>query len=192
VILQLTGSLGPAPSASPGVVSAAVAGWPTITLPSIDPILALALLLLVGGVIGSALPGVPGPLGSLAGLYGVWWTTGYTHPGLPLLALLTACGVAAVVVDWVAGPVAARAGGASLRTILIASAVGLIGLLGGPVLAVGLMVATVFVLELDRAEDLSAGLRTAGVTVAGILASVGVQVLLTAAMLVGVLASLAG
>jgi hypothetical protein len=53
------------------------------------------------------------------------------------------------------------------------------------------MVATVFVLELDRAEDLSAGLRTAGVTVGGILASVGVQVLLTAAILISVLASLA-
>jgi hypothetical protein len=191
VISVLSGSLQVAPSAPLGIVIAAVEGWPTITLPSVDPILALSLLLLVGGVVGSALPGVPGPLASIAGLYGVWWTTGYTQPGLPLLALLTACGVAALIVDWVAGPVAARAGGASLRTILIASAVGLIGLLGGPLLAVGLMVATVFVLELDRAEDLSAGLRTAGVTVGGILASVGVQVLLTAAILISVLASLA-
>jgi len=192
VIPPLTGSLRVGPSGPFEVVIAPVDGWPTIALPSMDPILVLALLLLVGGVIGSALPGVPGPLASLAGLYGVWWTTGYANPGLPLLVLLTACGVAALGVDWVAGPVAARAGGASFHTILIASGVGLLGLLGGPLLAVGLMVATVFVLELDRAGDLSAGLHTAGVTVVGILASVGVQVLLTAAILIGVLASLAG
>lgn len=165
--------------------------WPALPVLSVDVALALAVLLLLAGVVGAVLPGVPGPLASLAGLYGVWWATGYVHPGGPLLVVLTGCGLAALLVDWVAGPVAARAGGASTRTVVIASAVGLVGLLGGPLLAVGLLVLTVFVLELDRSEDPASGLRTAGVTVFGILASVGVQVLLTGAILVGVLVSLA-
>lgn len=177
-----------------GEVGAALAAvrWGPLPATPVDPVLAVAILLLIGGVVGAALPGVPGPLVSLLGLYGVWWATGYANPGLPLLVALTGCGLAALVVDWVAGPVAARAGGASTRTVVVASAVGLLGLLGGPLLAVGLLVLTVFVLELDRADDPAAGLRTAGVTVVGILASVGVQVLLTGAILVGVLASLVG
>jgi hypothetical protein len=46
------------------------------------------------------------------------------------------------------------------------------------------MVAVVFALEFHRSEDTAAGLRAAAVTVAGIVASIGVQVLLTAAILV--------
>jgi hypothetical protein len=146
---------------------------------------AVAVALLVAGVVASAVPNAPGPLLSIVGLYLFWWDTGYTRPGLPLLAALTAVGALALAVDWFAGPIAARAGGASTTTAVVAGLVGVVSLFaGGPLLAVALMVATVFALEFHRSEDTAAGLRAAAVTVAGIVASIGVQVLLTAAILV--------
>jgi hypothetical protein len=52
-------------------------------------------------------------------------------------------------------------------------------------LALLAVVGTVLVLELRRHEDIDAGLRAATVTAIGIVASVVVQVLLTATVLAG-------
>jgi uncharacterized protein YqgC (DUF456 family) len=92
-----------------------------------------------------------------------------------------------LLVDLVAGPIAAKAGGASWTSTVAASAVGLFGLVfAGPLIAIALLLVTVLVLELHRHDDPKSGLTTAAVTAIGILGSAVVQTLLTASMLVGV------
>jgi hypothetical protein len=148
------------------------------------PWVPLALLAL--GVVGSLLPLVPGPLFSLAGVGYHWWQTG--EPGPLLLATLVVLGLVALAVDYLGGAVAARAGGASLRTTVAATVAGVVlALVVGPlglVLGVG---GTVLALEVRRHRDLDAGLRTALVTVVGALAAGLVQALLTGTMLVAFL-----
>jgi uncharacterized protein YqgC (DUF456 family) len=155
----------------------------------VDPITVAAFALLVLGVVGSAIPQVPGPLLSIGGLGLYWWH----HAGIlgetaqAALAGLLVLGVLALLVDLVAGPVAAKAGGASWSSTVAASVVGLFGLVfAGPLVAIALLLATVLVLELARHDDPREGLKTAAVTAIGILGSAVVQTLLTASMLVGV------
>lgn len=148
-----------------------------------DLVTAGAVALLVLGVLGSVLPLVPGPLLSLAGVWGYWWVTG--RPGPLLLGVLTVVGVVAVVVDYFAGAVAARAGGASLLATVAAAVVGLVALfLTGPIGLVVAVVATVFAVEFLRSDDAERSARTALVTAVGVLASAAMQVVLTATMLV--------
>lgn len=153
-------------------------------LPAGLPWIPLALLAL--GVVGSLVPLVPGPLLSLSGVGYHWWQTG--EPGALLLSVLLALGLLALAVDYLGGAMAARAGGASLRTTVAASVAGVVlALLFGPlglVLGVG---GTVLALEVRRHRDLDAGLKTALVTVAGALAAGVVQALLTGTMLVAFL-----
>jgi uncharacterized protein YqgC (DUF456 family) len=156
-------------------------------LPAVDPLVLLAVLLLVAGVVGSAIPQVPGPLLSLAGIGLYWWTA--THPPGLVLAGFALVALLALAADWLAAPLAASAGGASNVTTLVASVLGLVGLVfGGPLVALLVVVGTVLILELRRHGDLDAGVRAALVTAVGIVGSIVVQVLLTAAVLVGVLA----
>jgi len=164
-----------------------VLGPGALDLPPIDGVTALAVVLLLAGVVASAIPNAPGPLLSLGGLTLYWVNSGYARPGPLLFVVLLVLGLVALLIDWLAGPVAARAGEASTSTAVVAGVVGVVGLfLGGPLLAIGLLVVTVFALEFERHEDASAGLRAAVVTACGIVASIGVQVLLTATILVGV------
>lgn len=145
-----------------------------------------AVALLVIGVVGSVVPLLPGPLLSLIGVYLYWWQSGYTEPGLVLLATLTLIGGLAVVADYFAGAVSARAGGASLVTTVFAAVVGVVlffvtgtGPLG---LVIGVVI-TVFAVELYRHRDPGRSLRTAVYTAVGMLASTVVQFLLTLTML---------
>ncbi len=75
-----------------------------------------AVVLLVGGVVGSVVPLVPGAGLSLAGIYLYWWSSGYATPGPWVLAGFTLVGLAAVVTDQIGGALAAGAGGASTAT----------------------------------------------------------------------------
>jgi uncharacterized protein YqgC (DUF456 family) len=150
-------------------------------------IAAFGILLL--GVLGSVIPQVPGPLLSIGGLGLYWWGHNGRLGGTAQAALagLLLVGLLAVVVDLVAGPIAAKVGGASWTSTVVASLVGLFGLvLAGPLVAIGLLLVTVLVLELHRHDDPTAGLKTAAVTAIGILGSAVVQTLLTASILIGV------
>ncbi|MEF8838909.1 MAG: DUF456 family protein, partial [Haloarculaceae archaeon] len=80
-----------------------------------DPVVLAALALLVGGVLGSVVPLVPGGLLSLGGVYLYWWQSGYADPGLVVLALLTLVGLSAMAVDLLAGAISASLSGASRR-----------------------------------------------------------------------------
>lgn len=151
----------------------------------VDAITLVALALLVVGVLGTILPLVPGGLSSLAGVTLYWWHTDFTEPGLLAVAVLTILACCAMLAEFVGGAVSARAGGASWETTAAAVVVGIVLLVvTGPVgLLVGLF-GTVFALEFRRHGDLEASARAAALATAGHLASTGVQVVLTATILV--------
>lgn len=148
----------------------------------------LAFALLVGGVFGSLIPQLPGAPVSLAGVYLYWVATGTTEPGTLLLAALTVVGVLTWVVDFAGGAVAARVGGASNVTAVLAGLVGLVlFFVTGPLGIVLGVAATVFAVEFYRQENARKGLKAALVTTAGMLASGVLQALLTGSILVTML-----
>jgi hypothetical protein len=150
---------------------------------AVDPFL-VALALLVGGVVGSLVPLVPGALLSLVGVWFYWWQTG--RPGPVALAVLSGLCVVALVTDWAGGTVAAGLGGASRWTMLASVVVGLVAtLVAGPVGLVVGVAGTVFVVEYWRSEDLDASARTAAYATLGVLGSALAQVLVLLVVLVG-------
>lgn len=154
----------------------------------VEVALLVATVVLVVGVVASFVPAVPGGLLSMAGVYGYWWATGWGEPGWVFVAVATAVGLTAVAVDWLAGVVSAKAGGASTTTALVAGVVGLVlVVVATPVGAILGVLATVFAIEVYRGADPDAGARTAVVTAVGLLASNVVQAVLTGSILVGFL-----
>ena len=149
---------------------------------------AVAVALLVGGVVASFVPLAPGALLSLAGIYVYWWASGYSEPGIVFLVVTTLVGLFALALDYLASALSTRASGASWKTTAIAAVVG-VGLLflTGPIGAVIGVLLAVFVLEFERSGDLKRSLRIAGYTVLGMLLSKGLQVVLTAGLLVAFL-----
>ncbi|SDM40788.1 hypothetical protein SAMN04487949_1559 [Halogranum gelatinilyticum] len=151
---------------------------------ALEPLALVALALLVVGVVGSVLPLVPGALASLAGVYLYWWTTGYAVPSLLVLAGVTVLGLVALVVDYFSGPIAARAGGASLTTTGVAALVGFaLFFVAGPFGILLGIAGTVFAVEYYRNDDVDESLRTAAYATVGVLASSAVQLVLTASVL---------
>lgn len=150
----------------------------------VDVVLLAALALLVLGVIGSLTPILPGGVLSLTGIYLYWWA-GNWQPGIVFLVGVTAIGLLAVIVDYGAGALAARAGGASWQTSLLATLVGLVLLvLTGPLGMLAGLIGTVFVLEFRDTRDFRGGLRAATYTTIGLLGSGVLQAVLTGSILV--------
>jgi hypothetical protein len=146
----------------------------------------LALALAVLGVVGSAVPALPGAVFSLSAVYLYWWSTGYADPGALALAAFTLVGLLTVAVDWFAGAAAARVGGASVTTTALAALAGFVLLfVAGPLGIVVGVAGTVFAVEFYRNRDAEASGRTALYATVGVLGSAVVQVLLTASILVG-------
>jgi len=144
----------------------------------------VAIALLVAGVVGSVVPLVPGAALSLSGVYLHWWAGGYAEPGTVALVGFTVVGLVAVAVDYFAGAISARAGGASNATTALAAVAGLaLFLVAGPIGIVLGVAATVFLAEFYRHRDAEAGARSAAYATVGMLASTAVQVLLTLSML---------
>ncbi|SEL64207.1 DUF456 domain-containing protein [Haloferax larsenii] len=146
----------------------------------------IAIALLVLGIVGSVLPLLPGALFSVVAVLLYWWSTGFSDPSLLGVVGLLLVGLVALAADYGAGFVAARVGGASNRTSLLAAVVGfvLMFVLGPLGIFVG-VAGTVFVVEYLEHEDAEqSGLRALYATV-GVLASSAVQVFLTFSMLVG-------
>lgn len=147
----------------------------------------LVLALLVVGLVGSVVPGVPAGLLALAGVY-VEYLYGAHGMSVWALAGFTLVGLLAIVVDYFGGPLAARSGGASTKTTLLAGVVGLVLLvLSGPVGALLGVFATVLALELRRDKSVEEALRSAVWSFAGMLGSGLVVFLLLTSMLVGYL-----
>jgi len=150
-----------------------------------NPLVLVAFALLAAGVAGSVLPLLPSGLLSLAGVLLYWWATG--EPGFLLLAVLVGLSVVAALVDWLAGFVGARASGVSTRTAALAGVAGFLLMLPtGPLGLVAGVAATVFAVEFRESGDLPGSARRAGYATVGVLASAGMQVVLTATVLAAV------
>jgi len=156
----------------------------------VELMLVAAVGLLIGGIIGSVVPFVPAGLVSLAGVWS--YVVFGSQPVGPLAVVsLTLAGLAAVVFEHFAGPIAARASGASTE-VTIASAVGgaLMLFVLGPIGIVVGAVGTVLLLELWRGTDPRQAVRRSLYTAAGVLASTVLQILLTLSILVGFLVAI--
>ncbi|ADJ13539.1 DUF456 domain-containing protein [Halalkalicoccus jeotgali] len=147
---------------------------------------AVAVALLVCGVVGSLVPLVPGALLSLAGIYGYWWASGFSEPGTLFVVGATLLALVTLGFDLLSSVISAGAGGASLRTAAVAGIVGFVLLfLAGPVGTIAGVVLATFVMEFERSGDLEGSVRTAIYTTLGMLASTAMQVVLTGVLLVG-------
>jgi uncharacterized protein len=101
----------------------------------------LAVGLVLTGIVGTVLPGLPGAVLVFAGLALAAWIDGFARVGLRTLAGLVALTLAAYALDFVATAVGARRFGTSWWGVLGAVAgtvvglfFGLVGLLAGPFL----------------------------------------------------------
>ncbi|MFW5956788.1 MAG: DUF456 family protein [Halorhabdus sp.] len=150
--------------------------------------LVVALALVLGGVVGSFVPMVPAGLLSIGGVLVYWWSTGYVTPGPLVLAALLVVGFLVVTVDYLAGAIAAKAGGASTLHSLLGALVGfLLFFVFGPVGIVIGITGTVFALELYRGRARNESLKAAGYALVGTLGSSVMQFVLTLSMLVAFL-----
>ena len=152
----------------------------------VDAVTVLAIALLVGAIVGAAVPMVPSGLLSLAGLGVYWWGAGFAELSALAFVVLAVLAIVTALIEFFGGSIAARAGGASWLTTAAAAIVGIVLMVvTGPLgLLVGLF-GTVFVLEYVRDGELEGSTRSAVYTTIGVLASTAVQVLLTASILFG-------
>jgi len=149
------------------------------------PVLVVTFVLLIAGVVGSLIPQVPGAPFSLGGVLVYWWGTGFSEPGTLLLLVLVGVCVLTFVIDFAGGVIAARVGGASTTTAVLAGLVGFVLFIvsGGPLGMILGMVLTVFVVEYYRQNDARAGAKAALVTTLGVLSSAVMQAVLTGSIL---------
>lgn len=157
---------------------------PAVGALPVDLFVLVAFVLLIAGVVGSVTPLVPGGVLSLAGVLVYWWGSGFSEPNVLVLSGVIFVALVAILTDWLAGAISAKAGGASLRTTVIATLVGLVGLTFGPIGFLVGTAGTVFLLELAEGGEFEESARAAGVTLLGMLTSSVLQVLLTAGVLV--------
>lgn len=125
----------------------------------------LVVLLVVGGVVGTLLPALPGSVLVLAGLVLAAWVDDFAHVGAATLALLAVLTVLTYVADFAASALGAKRVGASRRAIVGASLGTLVGLFFGlPGLLLGPFVGAVLA-EFSLRRDLQhAGRAGVGAT----------------------------
>ncbi|MFA9417601.1 DUF456 domain-containing protein [Natrinema sp. HArc-T2] len=152
----------------------------------VDAVTLVAIALLVGAIVGAAVPMVPSGLLSLAGLGVYLWGAGFAEVSVLTFVVLAVLALITALIEFFGGSIAARAGGASWLTTAAAAVVGIVLMVvTGPLgLLVGLF-GTVFALEFVREGELEGSTRSAVYTTIGVLASTAVQVLLTASILFG-------
>lgn len=156
-----------------------------------DAFTAVAILLMVLAVVGSVVPLMPGALLSIAGILVYWWSTGFSAPGPIFLATFVLVGLLAALTDYLAGSIAAKAGGASTRTSLIAGVAGIVGffVLGPIGILVG-VAGSVFVLEYAGGAGRDRSLRAAAFAVVGVVGSTAVQLVVTFSLLIAFVVAL--
>lgn len=150
--------------------------------------LLVAILLLVIGVIGSVAPMLPGALFSMAGVLVYWWSTGFTTPGDLFILFTALIGGGAVLFDYFAGAIAAKAGGASTASTLVAAVLSVfLFFVTGPVGIILGVAIGVFAAEFYRTHAAGNSLKASLYAVGGLLSSAAVQLTVTVALLVGFL-----
>ena len=138
------------------------------------------------GVVGSAVPLIPGSILGLSGVYLHWWATGYSDPTLLPLAVLTLLGVTILAIDWLGGALSAKVSGASNATTVLAGIAGFcLFFVAGPLGILGGVAGVVFLSEFRRTGDQAASARTAAYTTVAMLASTVAQIALTTLLFLG-------
>ena len=130
----------------------------------------LALLLIVIGLVGTLLPGLPGPVAVFGGLLLAAWADGFVQIGPGTLGVLALLTIAAHIVDIMGVALGVRRSGASGRATAGAALGALVGLFFGvPGLLIGPFLGAI-VAELTVRQDLRGAGR------AGIAAWIGIIV----------------
>jgi uncharacterized protein YqgC (DUF456 family) len=144
----------------------------------------IVLVLFLGGIVGSIVPMMPGALFSLIGVGVYFFMT--EDPSLLFTVFAALTGTFALATDWFAGSIAAKYGGASNKTSLMAGVAGIFGFifLGGPIGLALAVAATVFIREYMIHGDSRKGAKAAVYATIGVLGSAIVQTLLTASILI--------
>ena len=125
-----------------------------------DFVFIAAVALLLAGLVGSVVPVFPGAGLSLVGIYLYWWHTGYATPGLAAMVAFTLAGLAAIVADYFGEALAAGAGGASARTVVLATVASVpLLFVAGPVGLVAGVAGVVFAAEFYRTRNAGQGGR---------------------------------
>jgi uncharacterized protein YqgC (DUF456 family) len=139
-------------------------------------LLVLAAVLVVVGLAGVVIPGLPGAPLIFAGLFLAAWVENFAYVGAGTLVVLALLAAATFVVDFLASAVGARRFGASPRAALGAALDGLIGIFFGlPGLVVGPFLGAV-------AGELTARRSLGEAGRAGVGATIGLAVGLAARM----------
>jgi uncharacterized protein YqgC (DUF456 family) len=147
----------------------------------------LGVLALLLGLAGIVLPGLPGSLLLVVGVFLIGWAGGFAVVGWGTIAVAATLGIGIAAVDWLAGIMGAKAFGAS-KWAMVGGAVGLVvglffgfpGVLLGP--AVG-----AFAFELVKDPDLQQAARSGVGALLGFVVGSVVKVVF-AFFLLGVLA----
>jgi len=146
----------------------------------------VAIALLVVWTVSSFVPFVPSGVLAALTVVGYAYTTGFAEPSLLVLLALVLVSLFASAADVASGMVSGRLGGASTRTVVVGTLVGIALLfVMGPIgLVVGLG-GTVFLAALNEHDgDTREAARQAAYAVVGALASAFVQAVLLAGVTV--------
>ncbi|WP_414836872.1 DUF456 domain-containing protein [Candidatus Nanohalococcus occultus] len=152
-----------------------------------EPVTIAVIVLLIAGVVGSIVPMAPGALFSIIGVLLYMYESKEVSLLFSVFSLLT--GLFALLTDWFAGSIAAKAGGASNTTSLMAGIAGVFGFifLGGPIGLAIAVAATVFLREYLIHGDSNRSLKASAYSTLGVLGSALIQAMLTASILVAFL-----
>ena len=147
--------------------------------------LSLALLVMVVGLAGTMLPLIPGlPVILATAVAYFWLVTGWTPWTIFATVVITLLFVAGLVLDYVIAPTAARQGGASCSTTLLAGIAGIVGFFVLPLIgAILLPIGVVLVIEYLRERDARRAGKAAGAYLVGWVASNGLKFLTGIAMI---------
>lgn len=152
---------------------------------------AVAIVLLVAGVIGSFVPLAPGALISITGVTVYWWSTGFSSPGIFVVFLMYLTAFVALFFDFFAGAVGSKAGGASDKTVQMSAIAGILFFfVGGPVGTIIGITAVVFLREYLLTEESMESSKAAIYTIVSVLGSALVQGAITGLTLLIFLAAL--
>ena len=91
----------------------------------------LALVLVLVGIVGTVVPGLPGPILVFAGVLLAAWADGFARIGAGTLIILAVMTVAAYAVDFAASAVGVRRAGASTRAAVGAALGAIAGMFFG-------------------------------------------------------------
>src|SRR5262245_24093846 len=142
--------------------------------------LVLAALLVVVGLVGLVLPGLPGAPLIFAGLFLAAWAEHFAYVGAGTLVVLGLLAAATLVIDFLASAIGARRFGASPRAVMGAALGGLVGIFFGlPGIVVGPFLGAV-------AGELTARRSLGEAGRAGIGATLGLAIGLAARIALGI------